>query len=151
MNAADQIRKNLSLFEAQAPTKPESKKSKDIKTTLSTLRRQFPSTARYDFGSSWTNFESVLKDIPGHVNAFRRKAEFDAQKLQKLLDGIRKDERLTDKEHYLREGYESRGFSNRQVVLCWFKEKGEHLFVFAPDNDSVALIRDFLRHFGCIR
>lgn len=146
--SAEQMRKamNTLVEAASADEKPKS-----VIENIATLRRHAPLCARYYFNKGYLTFMDMMDNPKPQLELYRKESKREITNLVNLLSGMKPDDRYTGKEHYLRIGYEARGFSNGNIVLVWLKDKQESLFIFARDKDTLMSVRDFLKHFNIIR
>jgi hypothetical protein len=91
-----------------------------------------------------------MDDPTQYVQKYRKESQADTSNLVTYLSSMKKDSRYTDKQHYLRQGWEARGYTNGQIILIWFKEKQENLMIFARHNQAIGELRDFFKFFGII-
>lgn len=149
---ASEIRKAMDLVEMGKPASNAVRPvDKNVQVNIQTLAREVKNKGRYRFNKGFLTFQDILDQPKPFLEKYRKESKQDTSKLTGYLAGFKADPKYTDKEHYLRHGWEARGFSNNQVVLVWFKEKTEDLMIFAHSNDAVVEIRDFLRFFNVIQ
>lgn len=155
MTNASDIRKNLDLVAeagrpAQSPNGAD--RGKNVKVNLETLAREVPqgSKAKYDFNRGFLTFQDIMDDPRSFLEKYRKESQRETNNLVNYMSGMKPNPKYTDKEKYLRDGYESRGFSNGSVILVWWKEKRENLFIFTSSKDALVEVRDFLKFFRVI-
>lgn len=157
MSNATEIRKSLEVINeavsvaAKGSAKAAPAQARNVKVNLETLARQSQAKARYDFNKSFLTFRDILDDPRVFLEKYRKETQKDTSVLVQLMMGMKEDPKYTDKEKYLRIGYESKGFSNGKIVLVWWKEKSENLFIFAHSKGDLMDVRDFLKFFSVIR
>lgn len=157
MNNAEQIRKTLEVLNeatavvAKGSAKAAPSQAQNVKVNLETLARQSQARAKYDFNKSFLTFRDILDDPRVFLEKYRRETQKDTSKLVELMSGLKEDPKYTDKEKYLRIGYEAKGFSNGKIVLVWWKEKTESLFMFSHSKGDLMDVRDFLKFYSVIR
>ena len=150
--SANDLRKTMDLLNEAAPVEKATKpNTNNVKVNLETLARSAGSKGRYNFNKGFLTFQDVLDGPSPFITQYRKTRVVDATRLMTLLDGMQPQEKYTDKSHYLRVGYEARGFSNGKVVLVWFKEKGESLIIFTQNKQDHMDVRDFLEFCQVIR
>ena len=154
-SAADEMRRTLdALNEAAQPKLTAEGKpvgGKNVMVNINTLSRQIPHRGRYYFNKGFLAFQDIIDNPAEAVQLYRKNKAVDTVALLDVLKGLKPDERFTDKEHYLRLGFEARGFSNDQLYLIWFKDKVESLLIFAKSQDRLVDVRDFLKAMNIIR
>jgi hypothetical protein len=152
MTNAEQIRKAMDLVEA--PAKSDQKPAeKNVKVNLETLirDRRFIK-GRYNFNKGFLTFQDIIDNPNPFIEKYRKEAQKDTSNLVTVMSGFKADPKFTDKEKYLRQGWESRGFSNNHnSMLIWFKDNKESLIIFAPSKDLLQEMRDFFLFFNVIR
>jgi hypothetical protein len=157
MSNANEIRKSLEVIAeatavvAKGATKGAPGQVQNVKVNLETLARQSQAKAKYDFNKSFLTFRDIMDDPRVFVEKYRKETQKDTSRLVDLINGMKEDPKYTDKEKYLRIGYESKGFSNGRLVLVWWKEKAENLFIFTHSKNDLMDVRDFLKFFSVIR
>ncbi|MNK64643.1 hypothetical protein D3C87_838910 [compost metagenome] len=151
MSNANEMRKALEIVnEAQVPQAGVDQ-NKNVRVAIETLGREAPSRGRYDFNKGFLTFQDILDDPNPFIGKYRKESQQDTSNLAQYIGNMKPNAKLTDKEKYLRDGYESRGFSNGRNYLVWYKDKKESLFIFASSKDDHMQIRDFLKFFNVIR
>lgn len=155
MSNANEIRKTLEILNEAAPSKkiPQAgvDQNKNVRVNIETLGRQAPSRGRYDFNKGFLTFQDILDDPNPFIGKYRKESQQDTSNLARYIGGMKPNDKLTDKEKYLRDGYEARGFDNGRNYLVWWKDKKESLLIFASSKDDHMQIRDFLKFFNVIR
>lgn len=142
--SASEIRKTIEVIN-------EVEKKLSVREYIEWLFKHTPVKARYDFNKGYLMFQDIMDDPRSALEKYRKEIGRPIDHLVNSLKGMQADARYTDKEHYLRIGFESRGYSNGDLVLIWLKDKKENLIICARDNNTVADVRDFLKHFNIIR
>lgn len=148
--SASEIRKTMDVM-AEAPAAPAQKVEKNVKVNLETLARSTPSKGKYNFNKGFLTFQDMMDDPNPFLTKYRKEKAVDTTKLITYLSGMKPLEKYTDKSHYLRIGYEARGFGNSNTILVWWKEKSENLLIFTGSKDAHVEIRDFLQFFRIIQ
>lgn len=149
MSNANEIRKTLEIVEQAVKVGED--KGKDVKVNIETLARQAPSKGKYDFNKGFLTFQDLMDDPRPFLEKYRKESKRDTSALTGYLAGMKADPKFTDKEKYLRQGYEARGFSNGRTYLVWWKEKKENLIIFTISKEAHVEIRDFLKFFRIIQ
>jgi hypothetical protein len=129
----------------------EEQKKLSVKEYIEWLFKHTPAKARYDFNKGFLMFQDIMDNPSDALSRYRKESQRETTQLVEILKGMKPDPRYTDKEHYLRIGFESRGYSNGDLVLIWLKDKKENLIICARSNDVIVRVRDFLKHFHIIQ
>ena len=149
------LRKILNIInESTTPMREAPEKApiqKDVKNSLNVLSRQYGQKGRYVINAGYKNLDGVLKSLRQFVSKYTIATKKDVSNLVTAFRGLQKNDRLTDKEHYLRQGFESIGFTSPEITLVWFKDDDEYLYIFAKNNETVMDIRDFFQYFKVIK
>jgi len=157
MTNTNEIRKNLDLVTEMGKSvsaQNGADKNKDVKVNLETLARQVPQgcKAMYPFNKGFLTFQDIMDDPRPFIEKYRKESGVtDTTNLLELMKGFKPENKFTQKEKYLRAGYESRGFANAHMVLVWWKEKAEQLIMFAKSKENLVEVREFLKFYRVIR
>lgn len=151
MTNAEQLRAAMDIVES---TNEASKKpiEKNVKVNIETMLRDSRfSQARYLFNKGFLTFQDLLDNPEPFIEKYRKDKAVDTSSLVGYMSGFKADPKFTDKQHYLRQGWEARGFTNDSTALIWYKEKQENLLIFARGKQALQEIRDFLIFYNIIR
>lgn len=152
MSNASEIRKTIELVaEAGNVAKVGVDQHKNVVVNIETLARETNAKGKYDFNKGFLTFRDIIDAPASFIEKYRKESRKDTSRLVDYLKNLQVDAKFTDKEKYLREGYEARGYSNGKLILVWWKDKKESLFIFAPNNTVLSEVRDFMKFFGIIR